>query len=340
MSRIGSLISKAMTDGKVNRAEVEGLIKEAKANGIVSKSEKAELSRFLHRSGDRFDAEARATLASFLGLPAPAAGPTDAVQQPQPKPRVDLLDPSVLAKDAATVTYGKVQGGQLFVDGVNYDDVQQGQIADCFFVGSLAAVAYADPKLIEDAIKDNGDGTYTVRFFKKDFTGKLKAEYVQVDDDLPGGGSPRYARARDRKELWPALMEKAWATWKGGYDAMGNGGYSTEVLTALTGHRSSYYTTSGNKDYVFDLIKTAVESHTPITAGTFGQDSGVDYTGTGVYAWHNYSVVGASVDGTTKYVHLRNPWGSHEPGDDGKNDGIFKMKLDDFAKLYQGLNIN
>ena len=32
-----------------------------------------------------------------------------------------------------------------------------------------------------------------------------------------------------------------------------------------------------------------------------------------------------------KYVQLRNPWGESEPSGNGANDGIFKLKLDDFA---------
>jgi hypothetical protein len=58
-----------------------------------------------------------------------------------------------------------------------------------------------------------------------------------------------------------------------------------------------------------------------------------------VYAWHVYTVLGAVEEGGAKYVQLRNPWGSSEPGADGKNDGIFKMKLEDFTKLYQGVDI-
>ena len=34
---------------------------------------------------------------------------------------------------------------------------------------------------------------------------------------------------------------------------------------------------------------------------------------------------------------MRNPWGESEPAGNGANDGIFKLKLEEFAKLYQNL---
>jgi len=62
------------------------------------------------------------------------------------------------------------------------------------------------------------------------------------------------------------------------------------------------------------------------------------YANSGVYANHAYSVLGYEVKDGVKYVQVRNPWGESEPfPGDGKNDGIFKLKLDDFTKLYSTL---
>jgi hypothetical protein len=45
-------------------------------------------------------------------------------------------------------------------------------------------------------------------------------------------------------------------------------------------------------------------------------------------------VLGTSEHDGDKFVQLRNPWGNTEPGKDGKNDGIFELKLADFVKYY------
>jgi len=167
---------------------------------------------------------------------------------------------------------------------------------------------------------------------------------ITVDGDLPTSsmGSARYGKSRDKSELWVGVLEKAYAQWKGGYEAIGNGGNSGAVFTALTGKPSNYYPTSTNSaDAVFTTLSRATSSGKPVTAGTFGEDQAAMYTGTGLYAWHAYTVLSTSTENGTKMVELRNPWGSHDGGTvkDGKDDGIFKLPLADFMKLYQSVNV-
>jgi hypothetical protein len=215
--------------------------------------------------------------------------------------------------------------------------VVQGSIGDCYLVSAFSSLAASDPELISKAITDHKDGTYSVRFFEKDTNGQFKPVTVTVDSDIATdfGTRNKYAKARDGNEQWVTVLEKAYAQWKGGYEAIGNGGRAGDVFEALSGKRSTWTSTTYTPaDRIYQSISTAVAAKRPVTAGTFGKDSGVDYSGTGVYAWHAYTVLGASEDQGTKYVQLRNPWGNTEPGSDGKDDGIFKMKLDDFMKLY------
>jgi hypothetical protein len=337
-TKIGKQINQALLNNRIDKKEVDGLIATAKTDGKISSTEKKELQNLLATKGDKFDADAKTALTAFLGTPATnPTGPT-----PPPPPPV-ANDPKVLTKHDGTLTWNKIDGGQLFKDGVSFDDVVQGSIGDCYFVGSLAAIAKANPKAIEDCIKDNGDGTYTARFFKVDYSGKAKPEYVRIDGDVPSAGpnmSGKYGKARDQQELWVSLVEKAYASWKGGYEAIGNGGCSTDVLEAITGKGSSYQVTKGaDENRMFQTIKKSVDSKIPITAGTYGKDQEAMYAGKNLYAWHNYSIVGAGEENGQKFVELRNPWGRTEPGNDGKDDGSFKLPLADFMKYYQGLNI-
>ena len=39
-------------------------------------------------------------------------------------------------------------------------------------------------------------------------------------------------------------------------------------------------------------------------------------------------------------MQLRNPWGDTEPKNNGKNDGIFKLELSEFMKMYANVEIN
>ncbi|MEW6434469.1 MAG: C2 family cysteine protease [Myxococcota bacterium] len=325
-SAIGQRIATALTDRKVSAQEVTELITAAKAEKKFTPELKSEIQALLTQHADAFEPAARSALQAFVD-----ATPV----------RRDLADPAVLDKHSTSVAWNPVgSGGSLYVDGISFDDVIQGSIANCYMVSAFSALAEANPDTIKNAITDNGDGTYTVRFFEKDAYGGFKPVKVTVDSDLATefGTTNKYAKARDANEQWVTILEKAYAQWKGGYEAIGNGGRAGDVFEALTGKRASWTSTSySTAERIYSSIATAIAAHKPVTAGTHGKDSGVDYTGTGVYAWHAYTVLGASEENGTKYIELRNPWGRSEHGNDGKDDGIFKMKLDDFMKLYNSV---
>lgn len=57
-----------LADGKITKAEVEKLIESTQDGPGLSKTEAADLRRILERAGDKFDADAKVTLAGFLGL--------------------------------------------------------------------------------------------------------------------------------------------------------------------------------------------------------------------------------------------------------------------------------
>ena len=110
-------------------------------------------------------------------------------------------------------------------------DMDQGLLGDCYVISSLAAIGQSNPQAIKNMFLDNGDGTWTVRFF---YNGK--ADYVTVDQ-VPAGrhgvsylpvdfqGNPINVLARftwttcgpirlpPANVLWIPLLEKAYAQW-------------------------------------------------------------------------------------------------------------------------------
>ncbi len=333
-TKIGDSIARALRDNTVSIKEVETLLRQAKSEPLTAET-RAELQSLLTLHGDKFGSTAKRDLQTYLGT-------ATVTQPPAPATPRSIDDPAVLTKHATDLTWKPVQDGTLFVDGISFDDVVQGSIANCYLVGAFSAVAQSNPDTIKNALKENADGTVTVRFYEQSTSGTMKPVDVTIDRDLPQSsfGSARYGKSREGKELWVGLLEKAYAQWKGGYEPIGNGGYPGEVIAALTGKTTTYSSSEHTDENVlFTNIKNGAANHKAMTSPTFGKDAGVDYSGTGVYAWHVYTVLGAVEESGTKYVQLRNPWGSSEPGSDGKDDGIFKMKLTDFTKLYQGVDI-
>src|SRR5262249_29187717 len=151
---------------------------------------------------------------------------------------------------------------------------------------------HSTPEAIASAFTYNKkDDTYTVRLF--DLHGK--PHLVTIDSDLPRNGwyGYYYGRSHDPRELWPALLEKAVAKWKGSYAAI-EAGVPGDAMSWLTGKKSTNTFMRGKgvtEDQVFDALKAAVKEGKPAIAATFGESMNKLYKGTGMYSDHTYAVL-------------------------------------------------
>lgn len=279
-------------------------------------------------------------------------GPDDPkFQTPQ-----QLADPKLARDDKTkqreTHEYKRYQG-KLFKNGVRAQDVTQGWLSDCYLAAALSSVAQRHPNAIKEGIVERGGDVYAVRFYRLDRYGKAKAEWVEVDADFPwyqDKNTWAYLQSTEQGELWPSVVEKAYAVWKssgaGDYDEIGQGGWEGDVMEAMTGIACDSETIkhSGDDDALWKKLEEACRGGKAITAGTFddknGQDARYGAT-TGIYGNHAYSVMGVRTTGRGKdkkrLVKLRNPWASGEPTGDGKDDGIFEVTLAEFRDKYETL---
>lgn len=203
----------------------------------------------------------------------------------------------------------------LFVKGshddheIDENDVQQGFIGNCYFMSAIAAVAKTNPEAIRCLIKDKGDGTYDVTLYAKGNRLALKPSVINVKPDFvtDKDGNTIYAHDGD-KELWVMLLEKAYAKMNGGYDDIGEGGFTEAGLEAITGEDVTVYMlyryTAGE---AFELLKKGLSDKKAITAATKGKgEQGMMLEDeTVLYQGHSYSI--EAVAG--KNIKLRNPWG-------------------------------
>jgi hypothetical protein len=297
--------------------------------------------------------------------PAPSR---DAFEAPRSVSKARTVSTKVLANepslakldDGSMPTYKPVTG-QLEVNGAAPEDIDQGDIGDCFFLSSLASLAQRNPQAIEDMIKSNGDGTYSVRFYAPQQDGTYQETHVTVDNLMPEDkdGNAVYASSPDSKELWVQVVEKAFAKFQRGYKVINNGGEESDAIGYLTGKTAtSVDIKPQSADALWGKLQTAVSANKLTTAGTFSEHdlpvalkqyakAGLtdlnpktfNYDKYGLVDGHAYTVMGVSEENGQKYVSLRNPWGEKEPGNDGADDGEFKMKLQDFAVLFQEVTI-
>src|SRR5262249_39791392 len=98
----------------------------------------------------------------------------------------ELVKKWFLGADHPNVTANyQLASGTLFADGGPVaTDVDQGAVGDCYYLASLSETALQKPDLIRQMFIDNGDNTWTVRFFNKGV-----ADYVTVDKYFPCTGS-------------------------------------------------------------------------------------------------------------------------------------------------------
>ncbi|KAF3888584.1 MULTISPECIES: C2 family cysteine protease [Nostocales] len=208
--------------------------------------------------------------------------------------------------------------GSLFQNGINYGDIKQGSMNDCYFLAGLASTASRTPNTIENMFIDNGDNTFTVRFWRNGV-----ADYVTVDRYLPTDASGAFVYAskgshysNTGNELWVTFAEKAYAQlnesgWifqdnTNTYEGIGKGGYMSDAFAQITGKKSA--------------LGKAIDCNSIVNAFNSGQLIGLGSKTTGVaghiVAGHAYSVIG--YNSSTQKFTLFNPWGintsSSKPG--------------------------
>ena len=242
--------------------------------------------------------------------------------------------------------------GEAFVKGegddhaVDAHDVKQGALGNCYLIAGMAAVARADPKLIEDLIKDNGDGTFDVTLFIRPRQyARPEAVTTTVDSRLAVkySGKPLYAGLGDQvdgdQEIWTALIEKALAQEKESYDLISGGNINkggfhyAGTNELLTGKRSNYMSTdSMDGDEALLWIDLALEEGRPITVATRNLKDDPDLTSEAksknVYWNHAYAPESVDLDAET--MDLQNPWGSSHVND---------LTGAEFIKYYRNIRI-
>jgi hypothetical protein len=272
----------------------------------------------------------------------------DVLEQPRSREDVFLkgtgpgwVDPSPAEADRAppVATYS----GPLFKDEPSASDVQQGQLGDCYVCAALAGLAASNPQTIRNLIKPAADGSADVTFYERDVvSGQFHPVTIHVDPELyesrHGGTLYGHAKGdRSSMELWFPLVEKAYATWRGGYEGVGLGGVQNQMFEAVLGRPAGWLATEGQSlDAVWGTVQATLQAGLPIGAATQGIDDG-RYANTGVHANHGYSVLGTETTGSERSVVLRNPWGEGEPRGNGADDGVFRLPLEDFVRLFAQL---
>ena len=259
--------------------------------------------------------------------------------------------------------YGKGKYN-MFEGGVSMDDIKQGEIGDCYFLSTLAALAEW-PHRIERLLvakEKNDQGCYAVRICDM---GEWKE--VILDDFFPCYADDKnlsFAKGNGG-ELWVILIEKAWAKLYGSFAKI-EAGLTREALHDLTGAPTRYFALENMNDQQKDKLWTEIiqgdKMDFVMTCGSYGSND--SECKDGIFFGHAYSLISAhevtTKQGKEKLLRIRNPhskgewtgaWSdesplweqnpavkSQVPWSD-KDDGTFFMSWKDFFGYYEDLEI-
>lgn len=226
------------------------------------------------------------------------------------------------------------------IDEIDPNDIDQGQLGDCWFLCSVASLAefpskiediFRHPSSLETSLAERSVGAYRVTLNKHGWW-----QVFIVDDYLPCvGGQPCFAKnAEDHAELWVALLEKAYAKAHGSYASI-TGGDALHALQDLSGYPTSRFDTMWEeacKDEaasvrLFDDIERYDKEKYLININTPGVDNSAymgnhsaangrefeeRYKAAGLGMGHAYSVLQAKSfpNERVRLLQIRNPWGN------------------------------
>jgi hypothetical protein len=201
-------------------------------------------------------------------------------------------------------------------------DIFQGQIGDCFLLSSIGEIALTSPSTIQNMITQNANGTETVKLYalQKVTIGHstyytLAASNQTVTNSFASYSVDNYASVDvvgGVKEIWPQVLEKAFAQLGGGYSSISNGGSPVWAMEELTGKAATWYspsqfgTTSAQIVANFNSLISANDMIV-LDTSTSG-NSTYNLVGN-----HAYMFDGLVTQGGTTYVKALNPWGVDEP---------------------------
>ena len=299
-------------------------------------------------SGPSAPAISSAVAASSAG--ASSSAPSGSFARTQGASAVDVrtgANPALVPSPSALFT------GPLFFGHPSFDDVEQGKLGDCYLLSSLSAVAKAHPEWLERIIEELPNDQIAVRFF--DIASGQRVRVV-VDSRLAVRGAdagrrrgwPLFARGtqpadRARMLRWGPLVEKAYAQWKGGYEAMGHGGRPSRALQEITGHPAKVVLANSGADAMRRALLDGAKRGMPMVASTLQKVHAAQLMGTGVRPNHAYAVLDVKEDDAgVLVVTLRNPWGHYEPDDDGRDgvdDGVFDLPLEKFMRWFRKVTV-
>ncbi len=247
----------------------------------------------------------------------------------------------------------------LFSHEPTVNDLKQRLVSNCYMVASVAGVVALEPALLKECIRDNGDGTVTVRLFEweevtdeklqeeetEQIPQKTETEQELEEDEDPDDWRNAFKESEEtRYELKPVYVRVSKEIPRiAGADALSAGALWMQMIEkacayrgrGAKGYRSLWYGEGGGfLTRLLGVEPEHVENQSDdelfanicnATNERFVYNAGSRNdagSSKGLNSGHAYTVLGAKEENGQRYVLLRNPYSTHSlqyKKDGGKN---------------------
>lgn len=196
-----------------------------------------------------------------------------------------------------------MENPQLFSN-IRPEGILQGSLGDCYLLSSISVLAenpFHITRLFQPK-KVNEQGAYAIWVCESGFW-----KQVFVDDYflVNQSSTPVYCRSKEG-EVWPLLLEKAYAKCYGGYKKI-EVGFSLDALRDLTGAPCQYIDLKSEQK-ACNEIRLALEKKYVLTASS--KENSEDMVSRHCYAILDYKQVKNKQSQAVNFIKIRNPYGS------------------------------
>lgn len=210
----------------------------------------------------------------------------------------------------------------MFGDGVSANDIMQGSLGDCYLLSAFSIVAHTRPELIKKLFHPMSrsyreDGIYSLMLYSSS-----GPQVITVDDKffaMRNSKQSLFTRLitdlkTNERELWPLLLEKAYAKFHGNYKNIVGGNIHTalEELTNGVGTVQNLTDKEVQEEFNTGELWTKLQWYKQknYMMGC-GSSPGLDTnaSGMGIVLGHAYSILDVAIIDGFKLLLIRNPWG-------------------------------
>jgi len=208
---------------------------------------------------------------------------------------------------------------------ISVNDLHDDHLGDSFLIASIGELALNDPSFISHMIVQNPySGAFSVKLFQNGtgaLQGEIKAVNVVVGSTFPTN-SVNSGATQDvvgsQKEIWPQVLENAFADFTSGYPTkafayastgyqmIGQGGSAAAAMTTLAGCPAS---SSSASQMSLNDLNNAVKAHDLVVLDTPNKNNLPD----NLIGNRSYMFEGVTGTGNTAMVHVAGPWTGNQP---------------------------